>query len=307
MLRHRNKFIISLFAILLPFIGNCNNVFAEDAEEAMMVAIQISPMNQKITLTPGERYYGTFKVTNPGTSQYSFSYETEINPFHVNEEYTPVYENNGDYNQIVNWITVINPEGVIAPNNTAIIQFYIDVPENAPAGGQYGTITVGSKSSGETVANTVALRANYNVAHLIYAEVAGETVRGGEVNDISVPSFLFSGNIAATARIKNTGNVHSDATHTLQIFPLFSNEEVFTNEEDPDTNLIMPGTERTTTLSWAETPSVGIFHVIYNVEYEGVESTVDKYVIVCPFWLLFLILLAIILIVMRFIFGNKRK
>ena len=117
----------------------------------------------------------------------------------------------------------------------------------------------------------------------------------------------MSGNITGGASITNQGNIHSEATHTLQIFPLFSDEEVYTNEENPKSTWIMPGNTAYSSISWDETPSVGIFHVIYKVEFEGVNNTVDKYVIVCPLWLLFLIILAIFLIIFKILWGKKKE
>lgn len=282
-------------------------VFAENVSSSF----QLSPMNQRITLVPGERYYGTFKVTNPATNQYYFSYNTEITPFSVDEDYNPQFatdstSNNGDRDQILDWITIINPKGLIAPNATAIVQFYIDTPNDAPAGGQYASIIVGSKPTNES-GEGINIKAEYSMAHLLYADVAGETVRGGEINDIRVPSFLFSGNITGTSSIKNTGNVHSDATYILQIFPPLSKEEIYTNEENPDSAIIFPDTTRTTTISWPNTPKIGIFHVIYTVSFEGVDSQVDKYVIICPIWLLIVIIALIFLILFKIIFTGKDK
>ena len=292
---------LSFIVSVLFCVGLKNRVCATE-----QASFSISPMNQKITLNSGERYYGTFKITNPGTNNYNFHYITSISPFKVNEDYNIVYENNGDYSQILDWITVENSEGVIAPNSTAVVRFYIDVPEDAPAGGQYAAIIVSSDDE-EEAKEGLNIQSKYAIAHVLYAEVAGETVRKGEVDSISVPSFLFTGNIAGSATIENTGNVHSDAAYTLQVFPLFSKEESFTNEENPEVSTILPEAKRTTIVTWEDTPMLGIFHVIFKAEFEGVESKVDKYVIVCPIWLLFLLALALFLLIFRILSAKKKE
>lgn len=291
-----------LLTAIMSLSSSANFAFADERASTMFA---VSPMNQKISLTPGERYYGTFKITNPVTNAYNFAYEISIDPFRVDDDYNIVYENNGDYNQIMDWITIENGTGVVTPNATDIIRFYVDVPETAPAGGQYAALVVHSADNSESE-DGVNIQAKYSIAHILYAEVAGETVRKGTVNSISVPGFLFSGNISGTASITNGGNVHSDATYTLQIFPLFSEEEIYTNEEDPLISTILPEATRTIMLPWEETPTLGIFHVVFKASFEGVESKVDKLVIVCPLWLLFLILLALFLLIFRILSAKKK-
>ena len=226
-------------------------------------------------------------------------------PFRIDDENSVRFENNGDYNQIVDWIKLETTEGVIAPNETHTIKFTIDVPEDTPAGGQYATIVTRTKKD-PSVDNSMNIQNVFEISHLIYGDVAGETIRKGNISDVSVSSFLMSGKITGNAMIENIGNVHADASQVMQVFPLFSNEEAFTNEENPKNALIMPGQKRATSLSWDETPSIGIFHVIYKVNFEGVESKVDKMVIVCPLWLLFLIILAIFLLIFRLLSAKKK-
>ncbi|MBR3204493.1 hypothetical protein IKF81_02305 [Candidatus Saccharibacteria bacterium] len=262
-------------------------------------------MNQKISITPGERYYGTFKITNPATGVGRFDYKTSITPFYVDDSFNIKYENNGDYNQIVDWITVENPTGSIMPNQTEVVKFYVDVPENAPAGGQYAVIKVTSDNNAEAT-DGLNIQQEFSIAHAIFAEVAGETRRGGNFDEMSVKSFMFSGKISGTSTITNTGNVHSDATYTLSVFPLFSKEELYTNEEDPLTARILPEVSRTTTLTWEETPKMGIFHVVYTASFEGIDKTIDKYVIICPIWLLVIILAIIFLILFKILFTGKK-
>ena len=296
----KNKPVKTICVLLVAFatiFAFARNTFADGM-------FQVSPMNQKISLTPGERYYGTFKLTNPATNSRIFYYKTEVKPFYVDDSFTVIYENNGDYNQIVNWITVENPTGSVAPNDTEVIKFYIDVPEDAPAGGQYASIMVKSDSSKENDSD-LSIHQEFSISHIIYAEVAGETKRGGDFNELKVPSFMFSGNIKGISTIKNTGNVHSDATYTLRVFPLFSKEEVYTNEENPTIANILPGVSRTNVSEWAETPKMGIFHVIYDVSFEGITKTIDKYVIICPIWLLIVILAIVFLIIIKILFTGK--
>lgn len=266
----------------------------------------LSPMYQQITLTPGETYVGNFEVINPGDNTIDFVYTVSVEPFSVEGLDDLSFTANGDYNQIVDWIQLSRTEGVIAPNDTQEVRFTISVPENAAAGGQYAAILVTSEEY--RLDNTqVDLREKYEASHLIYAEVAGETVRKGNIAEASVPGFLLSGNITGSATITNEGNVHSDAVHTLQVFPFFSKEEVYTNEENPKNTWIMPGNTAYTSLAWEETPTMGVFHVIYKVEFEGVESTVDKMVIICPLWLLFIILAIVALIIISILTGKKEK
>jgi len=266
----------------------------------------ISPMYQQITLTPGETYTGNFEVINPGDNTIDFRYTVRVEPFSVEGLDDLSFTANGSYNQIVDWIELSREEGIISPNQTEEVRFYIHVPEDAPAGGQYAAIMVTSEEY-RLDNSTVDLREKYEASHLLYTEVAGETVRKGKVDNANVPGFMLSGDITGSSTITNEGNVHSQATHTLQVFPLFSKEEIYTNEENPKTTWIMPGNSAYTSIAWEETPSMGIFHVIYNVEYEGVNSNVDKIVIICPLWLLLLIFLAIFLIIFKILWGKKKE
>ena len=77
--------ILSLMFCLTPLTA----VFADGQ-------FTVSPMNQKIVLTPGETYEGSFKVGNPSTNKTNFAYKAEVAPFYVTEDYEPIYENNGE-------------------------------------------------------------------------------------------------------------------------------------------------------------------------------------------------------------------
>ncbi len=267
----------------------------------------MSPMKQSIVLDPGESYQSSITISNPGTNTSDFAYEVSISPFFVNEDYQSVFESNGSYSQIVDWITLDSPStGVMAPNESREIFFTINVPSWAPAGGQYASIVVSSGdnplSEGMTINEKVA------IGHIIYAEITGETSKQGDFVEMSVPGFIFSGYIGGSSAIRNNGNTHGVATYTLQVYPLFSDEEIYSNAEEPYTHIIMPGrTYYDNDTVWPGTPAIGIFNVVYTVEYEGVTEQVSKMVIKCPVYLLFLILFVIALIIVWIVMKTKRR
>lgn len=280
--------------------------------------ISMSPMKQSIVLDPGQSYQSTVMISNPGTSTSDFKYEVDVKPFYTTEGDSGKKENgrvvteeNGNYSQIVEWTKIDSPKtGSLAPNESKEIEFTITVPSWAPAGGQYAAIVVTSADDDDT--SGMSVNEKMEIAHLIYAEVAGNTIRQGEFSDVAVPGFMFSGNITGTSSIKNTGNTHGEAKYTLQVFPLFSSEEVYSNEDEPITKIILPDrTYYSNDATWDKTPSFGIFNVKYTVEFAGVTRTVSKMVIICPMWLLFIILALIaglvIWIVMRITSRKSKK
>ena len=294
------KAVLMMIGFMIGLLSQSATVYAD-------TGITLSPLNQKILVNPGEIYEGSFKVSNQAKNTESFSYSISIKPFYVDDNYDIYYENNGDYNQIVNWITVDKTEGVVAPNEATNIHYSIDVPADAPAGGQYAAIIVTTTNSDETLENGININVQFGSAYILYAEVAGTTRHNGEILSADVPSFLLSDDIVASSSIKNTGNVHGVAKYTLQVFPLFSGEEVFTNEENPQEKTILPDRTLYNETIWDNTPPIGIFNVIYTVEFEGVTAQVKKMVIKCPIWLLFIIIFAIIALIMYFFVRSKNR
>ena len=294
---------VGIVVACITVFGITPSVFAEEGDTSIMM----SPMNEKVILNPGDSYSGSFDITNPSSASVDFDYVLSVVPFYVNEDYNIKFSEEGSYNQMVDWVTILSDNGKMSPGESETIRFRIDVPENAPAGGQYAAIKVASLPTGE-IKNGMNIQVTIGSAYLIYANVAGVTEQDGEILSADVQSFLLDGNITGSSMIKNTGNVHGVAKYTLQVFPLFSSEEVYTNEDSPKTMTLFPDRTYYDELSWDNTPAVGIFNVSYTVEFEGVTTQVSKMVIKCPIWLLFIIIFAIIaLIIYIFLRMKNRK
>lgn len=272
----------------------CSITFGLNMVSAL--TFSMSPMKQKIVLVPGQTFRGSLKITNPATSDSDFQYQAKVEPVKFDEDYNMSLETTEKYSDIVKWIKVQNPSGIVKPNETVTIYFEINTPEDAPAGGQYAAITVGTVA-GEG-SGSLNIQQNVQMAHVIYANVAGETVYDTNVSEVEIPSFLFGENISASALVKNGGNSYIDVKHTLQVYPLFSDEEIYTNEEDPEETIVLPETSRRTTSTWGKTPAIGIYRVRYAVLVDDeVAASAEKMVIICPIWLLFIVIFAIVALI----------
>ncbi len=304
-----SKVKVAVFtAIIAGFFGlaSSGNIFATST-------MNVSPMADSIILAPGERYDGYFNISNPNDAEANLEFITSVGSFSqgkdekTGDDYGSVdVEATSSYNQIKDWIEVITESGSVSPNETQQIHYIINVPNDAPAGGQYATILVRDNSDKNQGGEGIAIVENRQIAYIIYAEIAGETREEGQILQNSIPSFSLNNELSATSMVKNDGNIHTDAEYTLQVWPLFSNEELCTNEENPDKSLVMPETNRYHSQT-CSLPLVGIFRAKQVVKIFGEISVVEKNLIVCPIWLLAIIIFAIISIIIYLVAKSKNR
>lgn len=288
----KSKLLIGgLAALLILATGAGGTVRAEEIPNG----ISVSPSSERIVLSPGDNYSGTVTVRNPSTTGEGFSYEAHVDSFFVDDDYTVALGTENDYTKMKDWITLHNASGMLQAGESAEIEYTVLVPDSAPAGGQYAAIVVATTPSEGSEGSVI--HEVWQIASTIYASVAGASTLSGTISDNNIPSFVLNPPIEASFTVENTGNVHTDVTSYLQVFPLFSDEEVYTTEEDPEVLNVMPGTTRAVINSWDDAPQVGIFRVVQTVKAFGGESVVEKMVIVCPIWLLFLIFFIIAAII----------
>ena len=300
--------LFAVFSLLLGIIFGAN-VYAESNE--VTSSIVLSPMNQRIILVPGETYVGSIDISNPNSSTQNLHYTAQIDSFSQDSDTKDAKGEVGssertNYNIMMDWIVLDKTSGMVAPNSTDKLVFRINVPEDAPAGGQYATILIQNMddSNPSTGANTFQIKGNIQMASIIYAEVAGETREAGKITENNIPSFLFDGKLEATSMVRNDGNVHTDAEYIFQVWPMFSDEEICTNEESVKTSLVMPETERYHTET-CNLPAVGIFRAKQTVKIFGEESIVEKTVIVCPLWLIAIIIFVIVALIVWIVIRMK--
>lgn len=275
-------------AFMLTFITN-SPVAAADTPD---YRLQVSPSYAEIEeMRPGKNYNGVFKVQNTGSKD--FDYAISITPYNVSDDkYTIDSDTETAYNQIKDWITLSQDSGTLAADSSEEISYTIRIPNDAPAGGQYALINIRMVQDSDA-GTGAAITANKQIGFRLLGDIEGNTRRTGKVTEQSIPSILFNPPISATSVVENTGNTHIVASYVLQVFPLFSNEEVYTNEESPYEVTVLPETSRYNSISWDDAPHLGIFRVKQTVTIADDTQTIEKTVFLCPIWFIFIILLLI--------------
>lgn len=260
------------------------------AAEIPAERLQISPVEQSFLLIPGETFRSTIKVQNTGSR--SFNYQLSATPYSVTDsKYTPDYSTVKSYSTLSSWITFDWETGVANPNDSIEVPFTINVPKDVPSGGQYAAIiaqTIRPESDGPE--GSIGITNVVRAAMLLRATIPGNTREEGAIIENNVPSFLFTTPITVSSIVKNTGNIHAEAKYALQVFPLFSNEEVYTTEENPDTRTILPETSRFHTVSWDGAPQLGLFRVVQTISFLDKTSETSRILFICPMWFLLIIL-----------------
>ncbi|MBQ9019813.1 hypothetical protein IJ096_00575 [Candidatus Saccharibacteria bacterium] len=256
--------------------------------------IGVSPITEKVSLNPGDKYTGTFKVLNASENDMEFNYNVYATPFQVKDkDYSADFSTEGNYTKLSKWITFSKDSGTLKAGEKEEITYTITVPNDVPAGGQYAAIMAEIANNEESPVQTTS-----RAALTILAHIAGETRREGSILENNVPSFIFGGNkLTTTSLVNNKGNIDEEATYTVKIFPFGSSEEVYTNEEDPETRNILPESERSNSFIWDETPQLGLYTVEQTINYLGQVSTTSKLVLICPIWLLVIFIALIFAII----------
>ncbi len=264
-----------------------------------MSTFYVSPMAQTMKLEAGKIYRGYISVSNPRESESDFYYQANVGPYSVvDSDYTVDFDTMDESSEIVNWIQIENPTGVVKPNESKKIYFNIVVPDTAAAHGEYAVINVGADPNYASM-NSTGILDSFEMASVIFAEVEGEMRHEGEVSDVSIGGFSTGGRVTSRLEFTNSGDVHETATVKDIIRNTISGEEIIVNGDEGEiySEIIMPGTTRVLTRELGGMSGLGIYNVTEEVKYMGETSSYEQTVIVCPIWFIVLVLITMITLI----------
>ena len=268
----------------------------------------LTPMNQDIELTPGETYTGSITVVNPADATSDFAYKVSVTPFSVvGEEYNIDLATEYNRSLITKWITIDEPTGTLKPNETRQVEFTINVPENAPAGGQYASLAVTADNDAASD-NGLAVQSVLEMASIVYAKVDGETVHGGQILENNIPGFSATTPVTLTALIQNTGNVHDYANYTITVSDFFTGQVILPTEENDGhyAEVIMPESTYYSQREISNLPAVGVVKVSQTIRFNGEVSVAESNIIICPIWFMVLVIATLLALITTIVLLIKK-
>jgi len=217
------------------------------AQDNIGSGITISPLTFELTANPGDVINNKIKIYNPTNKVVSIKVEAE--DFRaVGEEGRVVTTSETDEDttySLRKWITLIPNEFTLEPGGEKIVDFIIEVPENAEPGGKYGSILAGISGSLSDEGTGAAIATKTGA--LVLLLVSGDLNEELRVNDFSAPSFQEYGPIPFEIKFKNTGTVHVRPRGFVVITDLFGKK--VTEIEFSQKNVI-PGAVRRNDANW---------------------------------------------------------
>lgn len=271
-------------------------------------AFTLMPMSKTIDLDPGETYTGTITISNPVDATSDFSYKVTIDPYSVvGEEYNADLLTQHNRSMMTKWITIEEPTGTIAPNESKEVKYTITVPENAPAGGQYAALAVAANNE-NTAGDGLAVQNVVEMASIVYAKVAGETVHGGGILENNIPGFVTNIPAMLTSRIENTGNVHEYADYTITVTDAFTGRVILPTEDSDGhySEIIMPETTYASEREINNLPIIGVVKVSQTIKYNGETSVQEGNIVICPIWFMVLVAVTIAALITTIVMMVKK-
>lgn len=293
-------------------------------------ALTISPPLYDLGVTPGQSITDSLKVFNE-TSQTGTWYLETQNFTSQGVDGSPSFAGENNTEDLASWIVLPSQSVTLTPGQSVDLNFTINVPENADAGGHYAAIFLDSSPPS---AGAGAVGVSSRIGTLILLRVAGDIIESG-----SLQSFTPDAGVHASLPVgfdvlfKNSGNVHVKPYGAITIHNLSGAmvASVLVNQaQQPDGTIgsvgnVLPKSSREFDEFWgtAPTSSLGFWsavsyewqnfalgrytadlHLVYGTKGETINSSLAFWVI--PWQLLLTILVALVILIFLVVFVIRR-
>ncbi len=217
-------FRLVLFSVIVVWFSVTSIAGAEEK-----LTLTITPPLFQLTIGPGGIWSSSVKIVN--TNSYDLTLYASVMNFEANGEggsgkFTPIIEdgNEASVNSLAQWIEVSKKPIFIPKEKSAEIPFSVRIPENAPPGGHYAAILVGTQPLSDKSEGPV-IRVSSLVSSLLFVRIKGDVREEGNIREFSTgKTFYQKPEVDFTLRFENIGNVHLQPQGDIVIYNMWGKE-----------------------------------------------------------------------------------
>lgn len=250
--RMNTKTVFVSLSLLFVFWGGlATQVKAEES-----LTLSVTPPLFQLTIGPGEFWASSVKVVN--VNPYDLTVYASLVNFEPSGEegrgkLTPVI--GGDpqtqANTLATWIEVTKEAITVPKESSAEVPFTVRIPADAPPGGHYAAILIGTQPLGGAAKGATIQVSSY-VTSLFFVRVNGEVIEAGGIQKFSADRTLYGkADVTFTLRFENRGNVHLQPQGYITIANVWGKEVAMISiNERTEFGNVLPKSARKFTFSW---------------------------------------------------------
>jgi len=293
------KKILIILSIISLFSLSQKISFAQEGN------IVVGPARQTIKIDPGSTKTLSIRFVNQSGLPLNGIFG--VSDFIVtDEEGTPTFIDSlpGGFStpySASSWVTLPYQEITIPAKDLVTVQFKVEIPEDALAGGRYFGVYFepGGKieKKQEEVIKKVGTAIETRIAGLVYLKVSGPVSESAFVSRFFAPVFMEYGPLPLQTQILNRGNYHITPTGTITVKNMFGKiiEEQTLKEQN-----IFPDAIRIYENNFGKKWMIGKYTYDLTATYGegGQVLTASSYTWVLPYKLIIIIILTTIIIIL---------
>jgi hypothetical protein len=235
--------------------------------------IGIAPAIISKGLDPGSSTSDSLDITNFGVS--SYSYTIYASPYGAaSENYQPVFKKLPGFTTISSWFSFENDRGYLAPGQTAVINYSINVPLGTAPGSYYAAVFAETSSSAQP-AKKDQVQLVQRVGTLFYINVTGKAYENGSINSWHVPLFQSSP-VVGSLKLANGGKLYYVSNVSVNFRDILGNVK-YTFETQ---KIVIPKVVRNIPITWPKPPILGLYKVNGTVTIYGQKHLSTHYVFI---------------------------
>lgn len=199
-----NKYVLIILATLISFCP-----FLVNAQGSL--SLSVSPTLYDMSANPGQEWNSTIRVINSNPFDMTVFIDT-VNFAPQGEvgyaRFLPVLQEETQGQTLAEWINIESEEVKIPAEKTIEIPFKIKVPLEAPPGGHYAAILVGTKPDLQDGGKS-HLETSQVVTSLVFLSVTGDILEDGQIRSFRTSKYISEKpEVEFELRFENMGNVH---------------------------------------------------------------------------------------------------